>query len=96
MSSPQGAACNEIMPLATDGLTVDALLTRLMKEDSVEGVPSEANSSLLPASLGGYDSGSGILNDASSTDGMICTDFILAKLQVRGMVPTSGSVCFLQ
>ena len=87
VSSPQGAARNEIMPLATDGLTVHALLTRLMKEDSVEGVPSEANSSLLPASLGGYDSGSGILNDASSTDGMICTDFVLAKLQVGWYQP---------
>jgi len=81
MSSSQGEARNEIMPLATDGLTVDALLTWLMKEDSVEGVPSEENSSLLPASLGGYDSGPGIMNDACSTDGMICTDLVLSKLQ---------------
>jgi len=57
----QGEVCNEIITLATDGLTVDALLAQLMGEDgpNVNGA-----------------------HPAVSSDGMICKDLILAKLQV--------------
>jgi hypothetical protein len=57
----QGEVCNEIITLATDGWTVDALLAQLMGEDG-------------PNVNGAYQ--------AVSSDGMICKDFILAKLQV--------------
>ena len=71
----QGEVCNEIIPLATDGLTVDALLAQLMGED---GPNFEGENNLLPTLDGSLNDA----NQAVSSDGMICKDFILAKLQV--------------